>query len=68
MAQGAAVSITSGIAKMAGAITKTDTRHATDALAATNNPVAQLAVAASGGNLNAGEKAGTFADVALIGP
>jgi len=52
-----------GVTQVVGAATDTDVKEATEALDATRNPAGLLTTAATGGNMQAGDKAATALDV-----
>ena len=62
-----ATTTVSGVADVAGAATKTDTKEATEALEATSNLPGLVTAVAFGGNLKAGQTAATLGDAAALG-
>jgi predicted phage tail protein len=52
-----------GVTQVVGAATNTDVKKATEALDATRNPAGLLTTVATGGNMQAGDKAATALDV-----
>ena len=52
-----------GVSQAVGAATNTDVKEATEALDATRNPAGLMTTVATGGNMQAGDKAATALDV-----